>query len=170
VTAVRWGEEEYRWSEADSRPHISKRKRFDLRVNLEEMGLSQPIPSAARLHLQEVREIVLNLHKALLDSERTAYELVHGPVSSPSAFLQLLINDPRFSWLQPVTTLIVQIDEALAAKKPPATDEQFVQLIGDTRALLTPSRIESDFWKRYNTAMQRDPAVAVLHEEVQRHL
>jgi hypothetical protein len=134
------------------------------------MGLSQPVPSEVRQQLQEVREIVLTLHKALLDSERTAYELIHGPVPSPSAFLQLLIGDPWFSWLQPVTTLIVQIDETLAAKKPPASDRDFLQLIGDTRALLSPSRAESEFWKRYNIALQRDPAVAVLHEQVQRYL
>jgi hypothetical protein len=117
-----------------------------------------------------VRELVLTLHKALLDSERTAYELIHGPVGSPSAFLQLLISDPWFSWLQPVTTLIVQIDETLAAKRPPASDRDFVQLIGDTRALLSPSRNEDGFWKRYNAALQRDPAVAVLHEQVQQYL
>lgn len=134
------------------------------------MGLSQPMPSDARQHLQEVREIILTLHKALLDSERTAYELIHGPVASPSAFLQLLISDPWFSWLQPVTTLIVEIDETLAAKKPPATDHDFIRLIGDTRALLSPSRAEGEFWKRYNAAVQRDPGVAVLHEQVQRNL
>jgi hypothetical protein len=134
------------------------------------MELPQPAPSEARQQLKELREIVLTLHKALLDSERTAYELIHGPVASPSAFLQLLIGDPWFSWLQPVTTLIVQIDETLAAKKPPATDHDFVQLMGDTRALLSPSRIEGDFWKRYNNAVQRDPAVAVLHDRVQQRL
>ncbi len=129
------------------------------------MGSPQPLPSEARQHLQEVREIVLTLHKALLDSERTAYELAHGPVASASAFLQLLISDPWFSWLQPVTTLIVQIDESLAAKRPPATDRDFRRLIGDTRALLSPSR-EGEFWKRYNVALNRDPGVAVLHEQV----
>ena len=134
------------------------------------MELPDPVSSDARQHLKEVRELVLTLHKALLDSERTAYELIHGPIGSPSAFLQLLINDPWFSWLQPVTTLIVQIDETLAAKKPPATDREFVQLIGDTRALLSPSRNESDFWKRYNSAVQRDPGVAVLHHQVQERL
>jgi hypothetical protein len=134
------------------------------------MELPDPGSSDARQHLKEVRELVLTLHKALLDSERTAYELIHGPIGSPSAFLQLLINDPWFSWLQPVTTLIVQIDETLAAKKPPATDRDFVQLIGDTRALLSPSRNEGDFWKRYNSAVQRDPGVAVLHNQVQERL
>lgn len=134
------------------------------------MGLPQSVPGNAREQLKELREVVLTLHKALLDSERTAYELVHGPVGSPSAFLQLLIGDPWFSWLQPVTTLIVQIDETLAAKKPPATDRDFIRLIGDTRALFSPSRHESEFWKRYNIALQRDPAVAVLHQRVRQPL
>ncbi len=110
------------------------------------------------------------LHKALLDSERTSYELVHGPIASPGAFLQLLINDPRFAWLRPVTTLIVQIDEALAAKNPPSTARDFEQLIDDMRALLSPSREENGFWKRYSGALQRDPGVSVLHAEMERRL
>jgi hypothetical protein len=128
-------------------------------------------PSASddvRLRLRAVRERLLNLHKALLDSERTSYELTHGAIPSPGAFLQLLINDASFAWLRPVTTLIVQIDEALAAKNPPATAHQLEQLIEDTRALLSPSREENGFWKRYSGALQRDPGVAVLHDEIER--
>jgi hypothetical protein len=134
------------------------------------MESPQSAPNGARRRLQELRESVLLLHKAILDSERTAYELVHGSITSPGAFLQLLINDPWFSWLQPITTLIVQIDETLAAKKPPAADRDFEQLIGDTRALFSPSRQVSDFWRRYSGAVQRDPGVAVLHAEVQKQL
>jgi hypothetical protein len=110
------------------------------------------------------------LHKALLDSERTSYELVHGPIASSATFLQLLINDARFAWLRPVTTLIVQIDEALAAKNPPSTARAFEQLIEDMRALLSPSREENGFWKRYSSAVQRDPGVSILHEEMERQL
>jgi hypothetical protein len=124
----------------------------------------------ARQRLSELREKLLMLHKALLDSERTSYELVHGPIPSPGAFLQLLINDARFAWLRPVTTLIVQIDESLAAKNPPPSSREFAQLIEDMRALLTPSREENGFWKRYSGAVQRDPGVAVLHEEMERQL
>ena len=129
-----------------------------------------PGANGARQRLQHLREAVLALHKALLDSERTSYEIVHGPISSPGAFLQLLINDARFAWLQPMTTLIVQIDEALAAKKPAASDRDFEQLITDTRALLSPSREVSDFWRRYSSAMQRDPGVEVLHLQVEKQL
>ena len=61
----------------------------------------------------------------------------------------------------------MQIDETLAAKKPPASDRDFEQLIKDMRALLSPSLEEADFWKRYFAVVQRDPAVAVLHEEME---
>jgi hypothetical protein len=134
------------------------------------MELPQPVPDPARVRLAEIRETLLSLHKALLDSERTAYEIVHGAIGSPSAFLQLLINDARFAWLRPVTTLIVQIDETLAAKRPPATSKDFEQMITDTRALLTPSREENEFWKRYLTVVERDPGVALLHKTIERQL
>lgn len=134
------------------------------------MELPQAAPDAAREKLTELRQSLLTLHKALLDSERTAYELVHGTIGSPGAFLQLLINDNWFAWLRPVTTLLVQIDETLAAKNPPATGQQLEQLIADTRALLSPSREANGFWKRYSGVVQRDPGVAVLHEEVEKQL
>lgn len=124
----------------------------------------------ARQKLKAVRETLLTLHKALLDSERTAYEIVHGPIASPSAFLQLLINDNSFAWLRPVTTLLVQIDEGLAAKNPAGAVREFQQLIEDTRALLSPSRAPEDFWNRYASVVQRDPAVAVLHEQMSKQL
>jgi hypothetical protein len=63
----------------------------------------------------------------------------------------------------------VQIDEALAAKNPPSSAKDFERLIRDMRALLTPSSEENGFWKRYAGAVQRDPGVAVLHEEMTRH-
>jgi hypothetical protein len=129
------------------------------------------VPDAARQKLRQVRDTVLALHKALLDSERTSYEIANGPVGSPGAFLQLLINSPWFAWLQPMTNLIVLIDETLAAKKPPAESAELERLLEDTRALLSPSTDSANgFWKRYSGTKQRDPGVAVLHEQLTREL
>ena len=131
--------------------------------------LSGPPTDDARQRLTGLREALLTLHKALLDSERTAYEIVHGPIQGPAAFLQLLINDARFAWLRPITTLVVQIDEALAAKRPPASDRDFELLIQDTRALLSPSREGGVFWDRYSASVERDPAVKLLQAELEKH-
>ena len=134
------------------------------------MELPQAAPDPARARLADIRETLLVLHKALLDSERTAYEIVHGPIGSPAAFLQLLINNDRFAWLRPITTLLVQIDETLAAKKPPATGKDFEQLIVDTRALLSPSSEGNGFWKHYSNAVERDPGVAIHHQDLEKRL
>jgi hypothetical protein len=134
-------------------------------MELSEAGLLQ-----ARQKLSDVRALLLELHKALLDSERTQYEIVHGPIASPAAFLQLLISDEKFAWLRPTTTLIVQIDEALAAKKPPATQTELDQLRTDIRALFSPSRDSEGFWKRYYAVIQRDPAVAQLQKQMESSL
>jgi len=134
------------------------------------VALPEPAPNGAREKLVEVRQTLLVLHKALLDSERTSYEIVHGPIASSAAFLQLLINDHWFAWLRPITTLVVLIDETLAAKKPPASSKDFERLVNDTRALLSPSREANGFWQRYSGVMQRDPGVAVVHEKLEKQL
>jgi hypothetical protein len=131
-------------------------------MELSELGLAE-----ARQKLGVVRELLLELHKALLDSERTQYEIVHGPIASPAAFLQLLIGDDKFAWLRPTTTLIVQVDETLAAKKPPATQPELEQLRQDIRALFSPSTDGEGFWRRYATVVQRDPAVAQLQKRME---
>jgi hypothetical protein len=134
------------------------------------MALPESASDGAREKLVEVRQTLLVLHKALLDSERTSYEIVHGPIASPAAFLQLLINDSWFAWLRPITALVVEIDETLAAKKPPATSRDFERLVNDTRALLSPSRDADGFWQRYSGVMQRDPGVSVVHDEIEKKL
>jgi hypothetical protein len=134
------------------------------------MELPEAASDPARQRLAALRETLLTLHKALLESERTAYEITHGPIASPAAFLQLLINDNWFAWLRPVTSLLVQIDETLAAKKPPAAPRDFERLIEDMRALLSPSRESNGFWKRYSGVVHRDPGVAVLHKEIESQL
>lgn len=136
------------------------------RATLLLMELSEAGLARARQKLAEVRQVLLELHKALLDSERTLYEVVHGPIASPAAFLQLLIGDDKFAWLRPATTLIVQVDEALAAKKPPATQPEMEQLRKDIRAMFSPSTDAESFWKRYSTVVQRDPAVAQLQKQM----
>ncbi len=64
----------------------------------------QPSPGieAMRQRLIEVRDGLLRLHKALLESERVSYEQTFGKIQSPYQFLQLATNDSWFAWLRPV--------------------------------------------------------------------
>ena len=68
--------------------------------------------------LTELRSALLTLHRAIIESERVSYEKTVEKFESPNHFLQLLTNDPWFGWLQPLSQLIVAIDEALEAEEP----------------------------------------------------
>jgi hypothetical protein len=115
--------------------------------------------------LEEVRQTLLVLHKALVDSERISYEKTVGAILSPNHFLQLLTRDPWFAWLQPLSQLIVSMDEALDAKEP-LTAAAVEAAVKAARMLLAPSETGQGFSRHYFDAMQRDPDVVLAHAEV----
>jgi hypothetical protein len=77
------------------------------------------LPETLRRRLNEAHGGLLRVHKALLDHERVRYERERGPIDGPGEFLQLVISDPWFAWLHPISELAVQIDEAVPAKSRP---------------------------------------------------
>jgi hypothetical protein len=123
-------------------------------------------PENFRERLTQLREALLQLHKALVDSERVSYEQNIGTIPSPNHFLQLLTNDPWFAWLHPISELIVTMDEALDAKaKIPLTAELAAALVKQTSALLVASETGEGFARHYFDALQRDPDVVMAHAE-----
>jgi len=119
-----------------------------------------------RERLTRLREALLHLHKALVDSERISYEQNIGTIPSPNHFLQLLTSDPWFAWLHPISELIVTMDEALDAKtKTPLTPELAAALVKQTSTLLVASETGEGFPRHYFDALQRDPDVVMAHAE-----
>jgi|ERR1035437_10109787 hypothetical protein len=115
--------------------------------------------------LQPLRNALLDLHKALVDSERVSYEQTIGTIPSPNHFLQLLTSDPWFAWLHPLSQLIVAMDEALDEKEP-LTSAGVDVLVNQTRLLLVASETGDGFSKHYFDALQRDPDVVLAHAVV----
>lgn len=120
--------------------------------------------NATGQRLQEVRNALLRLHKVLVESERVTYEKIVGPIQSPNRFLQLLIDDPWFGWLQPLSQLIAAMDEAQDAKEP-RTDAEAHALIQQARHLLVASEEGQGFGRHYFDALQRDPDVVLAHAD-----
>ena len=77
-----------------------------------------PPPNTWRAPLLELRAALFRLHKTLLDAERLSYAIEHGPIKNNGDYLQLLIHNERFTWLQPYTKLVVNIDETEESKEP----------------------------------------------------
>jgi hypothetical protein len=120
-----------------------------------------------RRRLTELREALLGLHKALIESERACYEQTFGRIGSPYQFLQLLTNDPWFAWLRPVSQLIAAMDEALDAKEP-LTVAGAEALMAQAKTLLVPTTSGEGFSRHYDETLQRDPDVVFAHAVVAR--
>ncbi|EEF62260.1 hypothetical protein [Pedosphaera parvula] len=131
-----------------------------------------PSPSNAdqpRQNLQALRQSILDLHKTLIDSEKVGYEQTFGPIESQNKFLQLLISDPWFAWLHPLSELVVVMDETLDGEEP-VTAEIVKRFAAETKALLKASEEGEGFERSYFEALQREPDVVMAHAEVAKRL
>jgi hypothetical protein len=120
------------------------------------------MPDPTRHQLTLLRNGLLRWHKSLLDIERAAYERDVQRITSTGQYLQLVLGDPWFAWLREISQFIVIVDETMAQKEP-ATPADAARLIAQARELLVPSETGSDFARRYQEAMQRDPAAVLAH-------
>ncbi len=135
----------------------------------ETLDQAAPEDDDVRQRSLELRTAVLTLHKALIDSERVTFEKTMGNIHSPNHFLQLLTRDPWFTWLQPLSSLIVSMDELLDQKEP-LTIGELDALISQSGRLLVPVEHGDGFSGHYFEALQRDPHVVLAHAEAVRFL
>lgn len=117
--------------------------------------------------LEALRTALVRFHKTLLDAERVEYEGEHGRIQGNSEYLRLLLEDPRFGWLRPLTGLVVHIDELLAVDGLPTSDD-LAFVVAQARRFLTPDEHGGPFERRYHELLQQVPAVVMAHAEVLR--
>ena len=120
---------------------------------------------SAKQRLGELREGLFTLHKTLIASERVGYEEAFGAIGAPANFLRLLLNDPWFAWLRPLSGLMAAVDEAIDSKEP-LTRQKSEELLKSARELLRPNEEGEGFGRHYFIAMQRDPDVLLAHAAV----
>ena len=124
--------------------------------------MTTPSVEQIRTQLNATHSLLLDVHKALIDFEKVRYEGVHGAVGSPNDFLQLLIKDPFFAWLRPMTALLVGIDEYVSSRKPLPV-EQGAALVAEARGMLVPAVVGEGFQAAYGRALRESAEVAHAH-------
>ena len=118
----------------------------------------------------EVHQGLLSLYSALIAAEQLTYERIHGRIGSPDELLQLVLNDPWFTWLCPMLDLLLRIEQLLDDDAFDITLENIEHLVAEVRTLTHPS-IEGDGFERaYYEALQRTPDVLLAHFQVTRVL
>lgn len=114
--------------------------------------------------LKNARDLLLKLHKSMLDLDREIYEGIHGKLNA-TEFLNLLLEDEDFAWLRQFSMLIVEIDEMFDLKT-----DQTVEMIDvnlkKVKELVEMKEDDEYFRAKYQFALQRDSDVASLHSEL----
>jgi len=118
---------------------------------------------AERALLVELRNLLLQLHKTLIDWQRADYERVHGRLQT-TQLLNVLFNDASFAWLRSMSGLIVRIDETLAAKTPEA-ETGTGPLVAGARELVAPEA-GTPYAQRYHAALQELPDAVLAHRDL----
>lgn len=114
--------------------------------------------------LRNARNLLLKLHKAMLDLEREMYEGIHGKLNA-SEFLNLLLEDEDFAWLRQFSMLIVEIDEMFDLKGDLTAEMVDANLV-KVKELVEMKEDDEYFRAKYQFALQRDSEAASLHSEL----
>jgi len=114
--------------------------------------------------LKNARNILLKLHKSMLDLEREMHEGIHGKLNA-TEFLNLLLEDEDFAWLRKFSMLIVEIDE-MFAQKVSISQELIDANLVKVRELVEMAEPDEYFRAKYQFAIQRDPESAGLHSQL----
>jgi len=128
----------------------------------DKIGAGFPVNDIDRTLLRELRTCLLHLHKTLLDWQRADYEQDHGPMGT-TQLLQVIFSDEAFTWLRPMSGLIVSIDEALGAKLP--ASPALAPLVAQARAPASPTA-GTPYALRYHAALQELPDAVLAHRDL----
>jgi hypothetical protein len=112
-----------------------------------------PARAAQRAALRDLWKQLLPLHRALIDAARDEY-------------ITQVNEDPFFTWLKPLTAVIVDIDEMSR------TDFERTQLDAMTARVrqIFDGEAEAAFGSRYLPLLQRDVDVAIAHAAIRQLL
>lgn len=120
---------------------------------------------SARSRLDRIAGAMRVLHKALIENTRHEYERIHGTVKNPYTLFNLVAQDPLFAWLQPMTRLIVEIEDLVGRPLPPPQESDVQESRKRIDGLLL-SRGGS-FSAQYLGLLQTSPEVAAEHGRFQ---
>ena len=115
-----------------------------------------------RTALEDVSRKLQQLYAAVLQAERR-----FAPSGAGLELLDRLMNDPAWAWLRPLSTLIAEVDHALAQ------DAELSELEGAAaaahiRGLIfgEGDAVDQEFLTHYRSLLQLDHALASTHGEL----
>ena len=114
--------------------------------------------------LEEVSRKLQALYSAVLTAERR-----FAPSGAGLELLDRLVNDPAWSWLRPLSSLIAEVDHALAQPGELSSAER-AAAAAHIRGLIfgEGDLVDPVFLPHYRSLLQLDPALASTHGELRK--
>jgi hypothetical protein len=125
------------------------------------MGWKDENETGAAAELAAVGRALREAHQSLVEQVRRDWERTHGRVAGPRALLELLLEEPFFAWLRPISRVMVEIDDLLEAEAP-VDSIRIAGLRERLEALVTSPQ--------YLDLLQRSPAAVMAHAGLRRAL
>jgi hypothetical protein len=125
-----------------------------------------PEDQSRRERLTDLAKTLRSIHSALLESVKRDYEAAHGKIPGPLKLYQLVIDDPFFSWLRPLSGQMALIDERIDDKTK--LEPSDLSTVHDAvNGLFNPKKAKADsFAANYKARMQSDASVTALHPQL----
>ncbi len=121
--------------------------------------------------MTEIAEALRELHLSLVDAvsleyERSNQQAIPGRV----ALFQLVVEDPFFAWLRPLSKVMVDVDELLDGGREPSPEEALVAKNTVQRLISPPTGADGTVWIRYSPLLQIDTRVVLAHARLKQAL
>ena len=133
-------------------------------MNTEQENEHDTLTDETRQKLKSLSKSLLSLHKILLEAAKADYEKQNGAINGANHYLQLVIDDPHFSWLRKFSSLIALIDEAVSIRRP-ATQDAAQDLLDEAQKLLNFEDADEEFNDKFQTALQKNSDAVLSHND-----
>ena len=122
-----------------------------------------------KAELTLITQLLLRIHKSLLNYQKEKYEAQNEKSLSPYEMLHLSMSHEDFDWLKKITSLVVRMDESLDDEQAVIADIHQAVLL-EVHSLFDESEIYADFKAKLKVAQSRDPMLVVQVLELKKKI
>ena len=123
-----------------------------------------------RSHLADLSLRLREVHESLVGALQVTFEKLHGRIETNGKLFELVLHDPLFAWLRPMSKLIAEVDE-LVDDPDARVDFPRLDAVRNTIERWTCATGEPDeFADSYRVFLQNEPRVVMAHAALKREL
>lgn len=122
-----------------------------------------------KAELTLISQLLLRIHKSLLNYQKEKYEAQNEKSLSPYEMLHLSMSHEDFDWLKKITSLVVRMDESLDDEHAVIEDIHQAVLL-EVHSLFDESETYADFKAKLKVAQSRDPMLVVQVLELKKKI